>query len=95
MSYYRFQINCVSLTKKKFNLFFNKPIIYVFLIIDCIKLGTVTTHYIGGWVGPRAYQDDVERLKFLTLSALELCSVVQPVASRYTDCATAASIHAV
>jgi hypothetical protein len=44
------------------------------------------THWIGGWVGPRAGLDDVEKRKFLTLPGLELDpSVVQPVASRYTD----------
>jgi hypothetical protein len=30
------------------------------------------THWIGGWVGPRAGLDDVERRKFLTLPGLEL-----------------------
>jgi hypothetical protein len=44
------------------------------------------THWIGGWVGPRAGLDDVEKRKFLTLPGLELRpSVVQPVASRYID----------
>jgi hypothetical protein len=44
------------------------------------------THWIGGWVGPRAGLDYVEKRKFLTLLGLELRpSVVQPVASRYTD----------
>jgi hypothetical protein len=43
---------------------------------------------IGGLVDPRAGPDDVEKRKFLTLPILELRpSVVQPVASRYTDCA--------
>jgi hypothetical protein len=46
------------------------------------------THCIGGWVDPRAGLDDVEERKFLILLGLELDpSVVQPVASRYTDCA--------
>jgi hypothetical protein len=44
------------------------------------------THWIGGWVGFRAGLDDVEKRKFLTLPGLELRpSVVQPVASHYTD----------
>jgi hypothetical protein len=45
------------------------------------------THFIGGWVDPRAGLDDVEKWKFFTLSGLELPLplVVQPVASRYTD----------
>jgi hypothetical protein len=30
------------------------------------------THWIGGWVDPRAGLDDVERRTFLTLSGLEL-----------------------
>jgi hypothetical protein len=43
-------------------------------------------HSIGGWVDPRAGLDDVEKRKFLNLPGLELRpSVVQPVASRYTD----------
>jgi hypothetical protein len=37
-------------------------------------------------VGPRVGLDNVEKRKFLTLPGLEL----QPVASRYTDCATPA-----
>jgi hypothetical protein len=30
------------------------------------------THWIGGWVGPRADLDDAEKRKFLTLPGLEL-----------------------
>jgi hypothetical protein len=41
---------------------------------------------IGGWVGPRAGLDDVEKKKFLTLLGLDPdSSVVQPVTSRYID----------
>jgi hypothetical protein len=37
-------------------------------------------------VNPRAGLDDVEKKEFLTLPGLDLCpSVVQPVASRYSD----------
>jgi hypothetical protein len=37
-------------------------------------------------VGPRTGLDDAEKGKFMTLPGLELDrSVVQPVASRYTD----------
>jgi hypothetical protein len=46
------------------------------------------THFIGGWVDPRAGLDDMEKWKlFFTLPGLELPLplVVQPVASRYTD----------
>jgi hypothetical protein len=32
----------------------------------------ICTHWIGGWVGPRAGLDNVERTKFLTLPGLEL-----------------------
>jgi hypothetical protein len=46
-----------------------------------------STHFIGGWVDPRAGLDDMEKWKFLTLPGLELPPpmVGQPVASRYTD----------
>jgi hypothetical protein len=43
-------------------------------------------HWIGGWVGPRAGLDDVEKRKFFNLrDSNSDPSVVQPVASRYTD----------
>jgi hypothetical protein len=38
------------------------------------------THWIGGWVGPRASLDDVEKRKFLILPGLEL----RPVACSHT-----------
>jgi hypothetical protein len=46
------------------------------------------THCIGGWVDPRACLDEMDKRKFLPYrdSNPDL-SVVQPVASRYTDCA--------
>jgi hypothetical protein len=47
------------------------------------------THWIGGWVGPRAGLDDVKKRKFLTLPELEL----QPVASRYTGYAIPAPTY--
>jgi hypothetical protein len=31
-----------------------------------------STYWIGGWVGPRAGLDDVEKRKFLTLPGIEL-----------------------
>jgi hypothetical protein len=44
------------------------------------------SHWIEGWVGPRAGLEDMEKRKFLILLGLELLpSVLQPVASRYTD----------
>jgi hypothetical protein len=49
-------------------------------------------HWIGGWVDPRASLDDAKNRKFLTLTGLETrTSVVQPVASRYSDKAIPAS----
>ena len=39
------------------------------------------THWIGGWVDPRAGLDNVEKIKFLTLPGPEL----RP-SGRYTDC---------
>jgi hypothetical protein len=43
-------------------------------------------HWIRGWVDPRDSLDDVEKRKFLTLPVLKLDpSVIQPVASRYTN----------
>jgi hypothetical protein len=53
------------------------------------RIGRFTpgTHWIGGWVGPRAGLDDMERRQFLTLPGHNSePSVVEPVASRYTDC---------
>jgi hypothetical protein len=45
-----------------------------------------STHRTGGWVDLRAGLDDLEKRIFLTLPGLELRpSIVQPVASRYTD----------
>jgi hypothetical protein len=37
------------------------------------------TYQIGGWVGPRAGLDDVEKRKFLTLPRLELQPLGYPV----------------
>jgi hypothetical protein len=46
---------------------------------------TSGTHWIGGWVNPRASLDDLEKRIFLTQSGLELRSPSRPpVASRYT-----------
>jgi hypothetical protein len=46
------------------------------------------THWMGGWLGPRAGLYDMEKRKFLTLPGLELRPLGRPaVASRYTDCA--------
>jgi hypothetical protein len=43
------------------------------------------THWIGGWVGPRAGLENVEKRKFLTFrDSNSDPSVTQPVASRYT-----------
>jgi hypothetical protein len=50
------------------------------------------THWIGGWVGPRAGLDDMEKWKFLTLPGLELWSLDR-AASRYKTLQNAAAIH--
>jgi hypothetical protein len=53
---------------------------------------TLGIHSTGGWVGPRTSLQDVEKRIFLTLPGSNSDpSVVQPIASRYTDCATPAS----
>jgi hypothetical protein len=39
------------------------------------------THWIGGWVGPRAGLDDSEKRKFLTLPGLELRPLGRPASS--------------
>jgi hypothetical protein len=45
--------------------------------------------WIGSWVDSRVGMDDVEKRKFLTLLGLEHRPfVIQPLASRHTDCAT-------
>jgi hypothetical protein len=40
------------------------------------------THWIGGWVGPRAGLDVVEKKKLLTLPGLELRPLGRPVRSQ-------------
>jgi hypothetical protein len=46
-----------------------------------------STYWIGGWVVPRAGVEDMEKRKFLTLLGLNSdLSIVQPIASCYTDC---------
>jgi hypothetical protein len=41
-----------------------------------------STHWIGGWVDPRAGLDDVEKRKFLTLPGLELRPLGRPARSQ-------------
>jgi hypothetical protein len=41
------------------------------------------THWIGGWVDPRASLDDVEKRKFLTLPGLELGPLGRPARTDY------------
>jgi hypothetical protein len=41
------------------------------------------THWIGGWVDPRAGLDDVEKRKFLTLPGLGLRPLCRPARNRY------------
>jgi hypothetical protein len=45
--------------------------------------GAPGTHWIGGWVGPTAGLDDMEKGQFLTLSGLELYQ--SPYRLRYRD----------
>jgi hypothetical protein len=40
------------------------------------------THWIGGWVGPGAGLDDVEKIKFLTIPGLELRPLGRPARSQ-------------
>jgi hypothetical protein len=40
------------------------------------------THWIGGWVGPRAGVDDVEKRRFLSLPGLELQPLCRPARSQ-------------
>jgi hypothetical protein len=40
------------------------------------------THWIGGWVNPRAGLDDVDKRKFLTIPGLELLSLGRPARSQ-------------
>jgi hypothetical protein len=40
------------------------------------------THWIGGWVGPRAGLDDVDKRNFLTLLGLELRPIGRPSRSQ-------------
>jgi hypothetical protein len=50
----------------------------------CFTPGEKTpgTQWIGGWVGPRAGLDDVEKRKFLTLPGLELRLLGRPARSQ-------------
>jgi hypothetical protein len=41
-----------------------------------------STHWIGGWVDPRACLDDVEKRKFFTLPGLELRLLGRPARSQ-------------
>jgi hypothetical protein len=42
-----------------------------------------STHWAGGWVGPRTGLDDVEKRKFLTLPGLELRPLSHPACSQF------------
>jgi hypothetical protein len=44
--------------------------------------GSPGTHRIGGWVGPRAGLDEVEKRKFFTLPGFELRTLGRPVRSQ-------------
>jgi hypothetical protein len=47
-----------------------------------VLFNSASTHWIGGWVGPRAGLDDVEKRKFLTLPGLELRPLGLPARSQ-------------
>jgi hypothetical protein len=42
-----------------------------------------STHWIGGWVGPKAGIDDMEKRKFFTPMGLELRSLGHPASSQF------------
>jgi hypothetical protein len=42
----------------------------------------LASHWLGGWVGPRAGVDSVEKVKFLTLPGLKLRPLGSPVRSQ-------------
>jgi hypothetical protein len=44
----------------------------------CCRFTSPGTHWIGGWLGPRAGLDDMEKRKFLTLPQLELRPLGRP-----------------
>jgi hypothetical protein len=54
------------------------------------------THWIGGWVDPRAAMDDLEKRKFLTLLGLELQPLGRPAHSQslYRLCYVKLCAHA-
>jgi hypothetical protein len=54
---------------------------------------TPGTHWIGGWVGPRAGLDEEARRKKSSASVGDRTPVVQSVVSHYTDWATPAPRH--
>jgi hypothetical protein len=51
---------------------------YIIIIIITPGERAPATHWIGGWVGPRAGLGDVEKRKFLTLQGLELRPLGHP-----------------
>jgi hypothetical protein len=54
-----------------------------------------TTHWLGGWVDPRAGLDEVGKRKFLSLPGLTLDrSVVQPAVSLFTGYVIPAPVKA-
>jgi hypothetical protein len=50
------------------------------------------THWIGGWVDPRAGLDDLEKRKFLTLRGLELRPLGRPARSQSLSFITVCSL---
>jgi hypothetical protein len=57
----------------------------------CPRGQKIHTHWIGGWVGPRAGLDDVGKRKILPLPGIE--PTVQPIIRRYIDWTVAVTIY--
>jgi hypothetical protein len=51
-------------------------------VVNSFILYDLNTHWIGGWVGPRAGVDDMEKRKFLTLLGLKLQPLICPALSQ-------------
>jgi hypothetical protein len=51
---------------------------YIHEFLTFPREGAPGTHWIGGWVDPRAGLDDVEKKKFLILLGLELRPLGRP-----------------
>jgi hypothetical protein len=59
--------------------------------LDCVtpRERAPGTHWIGGWVGPQSWSGQHDEVKILDSNSDPL--LIQPVASRYTNCAIPAN----